>query len=486
MIRILLYIFGAALLLGLLIALLCLLRTLFIPVRRSDYKPAQDEERALKYASKLSEMIRCDTTSYAETDQREVFLNYHKTLEKLFPLVHEHLEKTEIDGSLLFKWKGENDKYPLIMMGHQDVVPVQQIEAWTHGPFSGAIDAGKVWGRGAVDDKGSCMTIFQAVEELLQQGYTPKQDTYISTSCTEELSGDGCPAIVAELKRRGVKPWLVIDEGGGIYTDPMMGIKGNFAMIGVGEKGRGFLKFTATGKGGHGSTPQKNSPVIRLAKFICAAEKHSPFPSQMSRETRAMLEALAPSASFPIRLILENLWFFRYPIMWFTPAINGQAAAMLGSTLTFTMMKGSDAGNVIPQEASVTADIRSSGHQNMAESIEAIRKLAAKYGIETEIVQAVDGTKRVDIEGDAYEYVKSTVSKTFPGCVSSPYVLTGGTDAFFYDDLCDNCIRFTPLIYGPEEKKGIHGIDEALRYDCLPGAVDFYIKLIRDNHSSDI
>ena len=110
-----------------------------------------------------------------------------------------------------------------------------------------------------------------------------------------------------------------------------------------------------------------------------------------------------------------------------------------------------------------------------------IRKAAGKYDLETEVMQGTPCTKKVDIKGEVYRYIEQTVSKTFPGCVSSPYVLTAATDATFYEEICDNCIRFAPIVYGTEEKKGIHGVDEALRYDCLPGAVDFYKNLITDH-----
>ena len=428
---------------GLLLGCAALIRTLIIPAVKSDYMPNPDKERALDYAKKLSRMVQYDTTSYAFAEQRETFLEYHKILEELFPLVHKHLEKTEIGGSLLYHWKGRSDRYPIVLMGHQ--------------------------------------AFFQAVEELLGEGVTPEQDIWLSTSCTEEWGGPGCPALVEELNRRGVKPWLVCDEGGGIYTNPMMGIKGNFAMIGVSEKGRANVMFTAKGKGGHASTPQKNSPIARIAAFVCDVEKHSPFKSEMEPETRAMLEALAPSASFPIRLVLENLWLFRRPIEWFTPMINGQAAAMLRTTITFTMASGSNACNVMPVEATLGANMRFTHHQDMEESLDAIRKVAGKYGLEMKVLQGASCTKMADIKGEVYRYVADTAGKTFPGCVSSPYVCTAATDEAFYVKICDNCIRFAPIIYGPEEKKGIHGVNEALRYDCLPGAVDFYKNLIMDH-----
>ena len=197
-----------------------LTRTLTIPVRKSDYKPEQGNHRAEEYAAKLSKMVKYDTTSYAFTDQRETFLGYHKILASLFPLVHERLEIIEIDGSLLFHYKGRSDRKPIVLMGHQDVVPAP--EGWDRPPFSGEIANGKVYGRGSVDTKCSCMAFFQAAEELLAEEYLPEQDVWLSTSCTEEWGGPGCPALVEELQRRGVKPWLVCDEGGGIYTDPMM------------------------------------------------------------------------------------------------------------------------------------------------------------------------------------------------------------------------------------------------------------------------
>ena len=244
-----------------LLLLIAVVHTLLLPSKKSTYVPAPDPDRAMALAKKLSRMVQYDTVSVPDTDQREKFLGFHKILEELFPLVHERLEKTEIDGNLLFFWKGKSDQKPLVLMSHQDVVPAEG--QWQHGPFSGDIENGLIWGRGTSDTKCSVMAFFQAVEELLAQGYVPENDVYLSSSCTEEWSGDGCPKLVNELKRRGVRPWLVCDEGGGVITDPMGGIKGNFAMLGVFEKGRANVRFTATSGGGHASAPPPPNPRIR-------------------------------------------------------------------------------------------------------------------------------------------------------------------------------------------------------------------------------
>ena len=77
--------------------------------------------------------------------------------------------------------------------------------------------------------------------------------------------------------------------------------------------------------------------------------------------------------------------------------------------------------------------------------------------------------------------VTQSVEQVFPGLAYTPYVMTGGTDARFFNEICDNCIRFSPVIYGPEQMKGMHGLNENVEYNSLPGAVDFYKTLIRLN-----
>ena len=194
--------------LGIIILLLAVavIHTLLIPKKKSDYVPKSDS-RAELYADKLSRMIQYDTVSTPDDPKGLKFYGFHELLEELFPQVHKTLEKTVIDGNLLYFWRGKNHDKPLVLMSHQDVVPAGGV--WKHPPFSGDIADGKVWGRGASDTKCTVMAFLQAVEELTLAGYVPEQDVYLSSSCTEEFSGDGCPKIVAELKSRGVKPYIV-------------------------------------------------------------------------------------------------------------------------------------------------------------------------------------------------------------------------------------------------------------------------------------
>ena len=298
-------------LLGIIAALLviALVRTLIRGHKTSTYVPAPDKAREEDCARKLSEMVKVETVSVFGESDPEKFRPLHAVMAKEFPLVFEKLEKHDIDGSLVMYWKGKTSENPIMLMSHIDVVAPGP--NWTHDPFGGDIEGGKVWGRGTVDTKCSVMAFYQAAEELLREGYVPPVDVYLCSGCTEEVGGDGAPKIVAWLKSRGVKLAMLSDEGGGIISEPIGGIPGNFAMVGVYEKGTGDLKFTARSHGGHASSPPKNSPVARLAKFVAHVENKNPMKVKFSREVEEMFSRLSVYAGFPLRFVLGNLWLFK-------------------------------------------------------------------------------------------------------------------------------------------------------------------------------
>ena len=465
--------------LGILAALLvvALIRTLIRGKKTSDYVPSPDKEREELCARKLSEMVKIETVSVFGESNPDKFRPLHAVMEREFPLVFKNLEKFDIDGNLVMYWKGKSSENPIMLMSHIDVVAAGP--NWTHDPFGGEISEGKVWGRGTADTKCSVMAFYQAAEDLLSEGYVPPVDVYLCSSCTEEVGGDGAPKIAEWLKGRDVKLAMLCDEGGGIISEPIGGIPGNFAMVGVYEKGTGDLKFTARSHGGHASSPPKNSPVARLAKFVAHVERKNPMKVKFSPEVDEMFTRLSVYAGFPLRFVLGNLWLFKPVLKKVLPMISPQAAAMLQTTVAFTKMRGSDGFNIIPQEAYVTANLRFIPHQKAEESVNVLTKLAAEYDLETEVIAAMDPSPSLDLNGRAFRLTEKAIERTFPGLPASPYVVTGATDCRFYNDVCDNCVRFSPIIMGPAQMKGMHGIDEHLEINCLPGAVDYYKNLIR-------
>ncbi len=438
----------------------------------------EDTERAVTYGQSLAKMVQKETISSRFDADRSKFLEFHKILEELFPNVHRTCEKKVFNGSLLFKWSGKGDEEPILFMSHHDVV--EATGAWEHEAFSGDIDEeGNVWGRGTVDTKASLFCELTAVEELIAEGYVPERDVYIASSCTEEWSGEGAPLTVEYLKSQGIRFAYLMDEGGMILEEPVGGVCGTYGMVGVLEKGYGDVKFIARGIGGHASAPGKNTPLVRLGKFMAAIEKKSPFQRKLSPTVREMFRRMTPNMNFGMKLIFANMWLFEGLLIKLLPSISSAAGAMLQTTLAFTTAKGSDGLNVLPQEAFVTGNMRFIPHQDDVESIALISKLAKKYKLETEVIYKDAPCPVVDFHNAPFRLVESVAEKIYPGIGICPYVMTGGTDAKFYKELSDNCLRFAPLYINEQQYKSIHALNENISRKALPSAVDFYKMMIK-------
>lgn len=457
-----------------------LIRTLSLkPTEAMNVKMTfEKDERSQKYGEGLSKMIQVETISSRFDDSREKFYKFHELLEELFPLVHKHMEKKVFDGSLLFKWKGETDNDPIILMSHHDVVEANG--TWEHEPFSGDIDeTGRVWGRGTVDTKTSLYCIFEAVEELLEKGYKPNVDVYIASSCTEEWGGPGATTTVNYLKEQGLRFALVLDEGGMILEEPIAGVKGTYGMVGVVEKGYGDIKFIAKSSGGHASAPSKNTPLVRLGKFMADVEKNNPFIVKFTPTVEEMFKRVAPNMNFGMKFIFANMNIFKPLLKKVLPAISPAAGAMLQTTLAFTMAKGADGLNVLPTEAYVTGNMRYIQHQPTDESIALISKIASKYNIETEVITKFPPYPIVDFNSDAFHLIEKVSADIYPGVQICPYVMTGGTDARFYSEISDYCIRFAPLYIDKQQYGSIHGLNENIYSGALVKGVDFYKEVIK-------
>ena len=432
-----------------------------------------DEECAIA-AEKLGAMVRIPSVSKREDEDLSEFYKLHAVMEEQFPLLHKNLEKEVFSGNLLYRWKGQDaSKKPILLMGHQDVVPASN-EGWRVDAYSGAVINGNLYGRGCLDCKSTMYVELQAVEELLEEGFVPPCDVYLSYSINEETGGDGAAAAVRLLKERGIDLALVLDEGGAVMEAPVVGMDRDYAVIGITEKGYMDLKITARGKGGHSSTPPRNTPAARLFAFANEIERKRPFKKALIPESAEMFAAMAPSFTFPLRLILGNIWLFKPLLMVLMPMVSPFGEAVMSTTCCFTMMRGSDAANVIPKEPYLVANLRTSVHQGCAESLAVMKKYADKYDLDIEVIMQRDASPVSNIHSREYAYVCECIRKQFPDVGIAPYIIMGGTDCRHFHALTENALRFAPVRMTNAQSASCHAVDENVTLSALAEGVRFF------------
>jgi len=169
-------------------------------------------------AANLAQAIRFQTISHQDRadDQPAEWDRLHAWLQASYPAAHAAMTREVLaEHTLVYTWTGSNPALaPIVLMAHQDVVPITpgSEKSWTHPPFDGVVADNAVWGRGAIDDKGSLITLFEALEGLAAGGFKPVRTVIIVSGHDEEVRGVGARAAAALLKARGVKG-LVIDAG---------------------------------------------------------------------------------------------------------------------------------------------------------------------------------------------------------------------------------------------------------------------------------
>lgn len=430
------------------------------------------------YLERFSRMIRKETVSAKGQTDLTKFREFHELLKELFPALFTTCEVEDFDGSLLIKWEGrDSSRLPLLFMNHHDVVEAPG--EWKYGAFDGICADGKLWGRGTLDTKGGLYSMLQAADELCEEGFVPEQTIYFESSCNEETDGTGAQAIAAELAARGIKFRYILDEGGMIMYDPIGGADGVFAMVGMGEKGCADLKFTAKSSGGHASTPGKNTPLVRLGKFMAACEKEKLFDVEISSVIEEMFRRFAPYMKGVMKTVFSHPKGFAPVIRKVMPGVSPTAEALLQTTIAFTMSRGSDGANVLPQEAWLIGNMRFSHHQGREDSIAKVKALAEKFDIETEVLEPGFSSRLSDPMAPEFEIIGEAVEAIFKDVKAVPYIMTGGSDCRFFTDLSENCYRFVPFTITKEQMASIHGLNENVDVSCLEPAVDFYKYLMK-------
>jgi carboxypeptidase PM20D1 len=438
-------------------------------------------------ANRLAGAVKFATVSLASGAPIDTaaFRGLHQFLVTSFPRVHATLTREVVGGlSLIYTWKGTNEAAaPVVLMGHMDVVPVPEInrKEWTHDPFAGDIADGFVWGRGTMDDKVTVLAILEAIEEMLARGVKPSRTVYLTFGHDEEVGGRfGARTIVDSLVKRGVKPAMVIDEGGVLSEGIVPGISGPAAVVGIAEKGYLSLRLRAKAPGGHSSMPGPRTAVGALSRAIAALEAN-PFPNDLTGPTRGMFEAMAPYVPFSQRLVLANLWITK-PIVERISAANPQSAAMVHTTQSPTILQAGVKDNVLPPEAVAVVNFRIRPGETMETVTARVRSVIADTMIVVEPTDSarVDPSQVSDPNSAAFRLIASTVRGMVPGksVPVIPYLVSGGTDAKYWGPHSTNVFRFLAVPLEPNGMVRVHGVNERMSVTGYATAISFFVQLL--------
>jgi carboxypeptidase PM20D1 len=431
----------------------------------------------------LQELIRIPTVAPndAEDPNWSPFETFRARLETIYPLVHSTLQREFVGGhSMLFRWAGRSSERPVVLMAHYDVVPATD-EGWDHPPFSAELvgDGAEqlIWGRGTLDDKGSLAAILEAVEGHLAVGHAPSNDIYLSFGHDEETLGSGSLAAVAVLKERGIRPALVLDEGGAIVRDTFPGIDSPMAVIGISEKGTTVLTLTVQQSGGHASTPPKMTSTVRLSRAIMQLHKH-PFPAGLNPAIRAMITTLAPHARGGIGFAFRHLRVTAPLVLAVLTRTSDISNALTRTSLAVTMLDAGLAPNALAERSTATVNIRVAVGSSVAEAVEFVRKAINDDQVQIAVIDASEPSPISPSTGWAWDVLVSTIERTHPGVIATPYAQTGATDARHFCEISDNVYRFTPFEMSNDEVATLHAKNERMHVHSYLRGIEFYRALL--------
>ncbi|MEG1523800.1 MAG: M20 family peptidase [Clostridia bacterium] len=436
-----------------------------------------DENRAIE---SLQKMIQCKTISYfdeALIDESE-FDRFRALLVERFPRVYAACKFERIGQSgLLYTLKGKKSDLPSVFMAHYDVVPANE-EQWAKPAFDGIMEDDVLWGRGTLDTKGTLNGVMEAAEILLSKGFEPKQDLYFAFAGDEEVAGATQPTIVETLRARGIKPAIVVDEGGAVVENIFPGVKQPCALIGIGEKGMMNATMTIEGAGGHASAPPAHTSIGLLSRAITEIEGH-PFSRKLTKPVAEMFDTLGRHSSFAYRLIFSNLWCFMPLLDSICKKSGGELNGMMRTTCAFTQMEGSEAINVLPPKASVGANLRIIGGETPQSALAHLKKLADCEQIRFKDAYSMAPSPFSETTGEAWDKLTAAVQNTWPEALISPYLMIACSDSRHYCAISDHVYRFSAMALSTEERSYIHGNNERIPIKKIVKTVQFYLRLMR-------
>ena len=356
----------------------------------------------------------------------------------------------------------------LLVHGHLDVVPADPAE-WSVHPFSGEVRDGYVWGRGAVDMKGTVAMTLAVARQFKRDGVVPPRDLIFAYVADEEAGGlNGAGWLVDHRPDLFEGATEAISEVGGFSVT--VGDAARAYLVQTAEKGAMWLRLKARGTAGHGALLHTDNAVAKLAAAVTRLDQHR-FPLHLTGPVRELLEGLAEMTGVPFDPDDPEAAVARL----------GHLSRMIGATLrdtaTVTMMDAGFKTNVVPSTADATVDARMlPGREKAFEE-----ELAEVLGPGVERVWDTMAPVETTFDGSLIDAMAAAIGAEDPGARLLPYMLAAGTDAKSFRRLGIRHFGFSPLRLPPELDftSLFHGVDERVPVDGLTFGTRVLDRLLR-------
>jgi acetylornithine deacetylase/succinyl-diaminopimelate desuccinylase-like protein len=421
----------------------------------------------------LSNLIQIDTTNPPGNETKAAAWLAENLATEEFQC--EIIESTPQRGSLITRLKGTGEKPRLLLLSHLDVVAANPAE-WSVDPFSGVVQDGYVWGRGALDMKGMSAIEVTVLKMLKRNGVKLKGDIILAATADEEMGGIGGADYLLRNYPDKVFAEYVLNEGGG-STVPLQD-KSLFT-INVAEKGLLWFKVKAKGTPGHGSVPSAaDNAIMRMNKVVECIGNYKAKPllvpavQQFLRDLACEDPSLQPYMT-RILEVPEQSDMVLTELERTAPDIADEIRPRIRMTIVPTMIRGGVKENVIPSECEAVFDCRVLPGQSTAEALEFAKGLLREAGLEKLTFETLQIQEPSESPADTplYLAIAEVLRDMEPGCGVVPLLMPGGTDSRFFRRMGSVCYGFHPLRsenrFGEKATRREHGIDERISVENL-------------------
>jgi acetylornithine deacetylase/succinyl-diaminopimelate desuccinylase-like protein len=378
-------------------------------------------------------------------------------------------------GNIYARLRGSGTKKAVLLLNHMDVVPAEA-KLWKEPPFSGAVKDGFVWGRGALDMKGPAIVELMTMLALKRQNVPLQGDVIFLGTADEEAGGAmGAGYLLEQHRDLFNDVGVVLNEGGGVRLSK--GGKVLSYSVSVAEKTPLWLRLTAAGAPGHGSTPGNEMAVNKLITVLARIMAYQG-PIKVVPEVQKFFADTADAEPEDRRHYYRDLRAaLKDPVFAGEFTKNPRNNASVRNTIAITGLKASEKVNVIAPQASAEIDVRLLPGEDPQAFIGELRRVIDDDTVRIDVLLSFPAAVSPG-HSEAMKAIAELAKVHDNGAPVVAPLVRGFTDCHFFREKGIPCLGFMPLRNIPSEEGLVHGVNERISIESLRSGVHSMYELV--------